>query len=190
MKAMIEALSDMRNGTCKWCRTKNTLVFRDNRLCEDCESRTIYCSICRARCSEDSKCRHVFYADYCCWSGAGVYPNGDPDMKRPVHRLLSALGEDFARDLIAAISSGKFHTWFVAPMIGGGGIITLYGMPPEKDWGEAICDMQERANAETLVNGYKWLVSLYDRDTLRANRATVGWIEEWLWPFSRLERRR
>lgn len=172
---------DMRNDTCKWCGEK-TLIFRDNQLCDDCDSRTVYCCVCRSRKSEESRCRHVFYAIDHGWTGAGVYPSGDSDMKRPVMRLLSALGEDFARELREAIRQRKFYTWIVAPMIGGGGILDLGGM--HHRWGDQVIALGQSERAEELHDGFCWLQSLYKGNTTKANRATIGWINEWLWPFT------
>lgn len=180
MKALMEACADMRNGTCKWCGEKS-LVFRDNRLCEDCDSRTVYCKICRQRQGESGHCRHVFYATDCGWTGAGVF-DCDTNMRLPVQRLLSALGEDFARDLREAIRRRQFYTWIVAPMIGGGGSLDLGGM--HHRWGNQMMALGESDRSDELSDGFHWLQSLYKGSTAKANKTTIGWINEWLWPFT------
>lgn len=182
-------MPDYKNGTCRWCKEKGK-VYRDNLLCETCDSDTIYCSVCRQRYSYDYPCRHVFQDAHCEWRGSGVRAVDD-QMRLPFHRLLSAMGEDFARSLKVAIESGKFHTWTVAPLIGGGGSLTLYGMPdregcePLRDgWGDQLIDLGSSPRAAIFADGYHWLVSLYDRDTKKANQATIAWIDSWLWPLS------
>lgn len=181
-------MSDHKTGTCKWCGDKGD-VFRDNGLCDDCDSNTIRCSVCRCRQHYDSSCRHVFQDRNFEWRGAGAY-SCDEEMREPFHRLLSALGEDFARDLKAAIRSGKFYTWMVAPMIGGGGTLELNGMPQRDgrwmvtEWGRALIKLGESDRADYFADGYHWLASLYQTKTTKANRTTVGWIDRWLWPLT------
>ena len=89
--------------------------------------------------------------------------------------------DGFARDLKAAIISGRFHTWLVAPMIGGGGILDLYGMPRSvgQSYGDAILALGESDDAEDFECGYHWLVSLFDDKTPDANALTVEWIDRW-----------
>lgn len=188
MPAKSSTASDYKLGTCKWCSTEGD-VFRDNMLCDDCDSHTVVCGICKQRRGEYSKCRHVFQDQHFEWRGAGFDPT-DAEMMVPFHRLLSAMGEEFARDLKAAIKSRKFYTWLVAPMIGGGGTLTLYGMP-ERDgelmmfaWGNRLLDLGQGGRAEALSDGYHWLVSLYQGSTTKANRTTITWIDRWLWPFT------
>lgn len=183
MEALMQACAGMREGTCRYCSTK-TLVYRDNRLCEDCDSRTIYCAVCRRREHEDNPCRHVFKNEHCEWHGAGYDPI-DPEMERPFHRLLSSMGEDFARELKDAIKSRRFHTWLVAPMIGGGGMLELHGFSSwhrGREYGDRLLDLGERERDE-LADGYHWLASLYNGNTTKANRTTIAWIDRWLWPF-------
>jgi hypothetical protein len=175
-----------KTGTCKWCGNKDE-IYRDTMLCEECDTDTIYCRVCRERCSYEYKCRHVFQDDCFQWHGAGV-SSDDDDVKVPFQRFLSAMGEDFARDLKTGIRSGRFHTWMVAPMIGGGGSLTLYGMPDRDgqmmlhSWGDKIIDLGESRRAGEFASGYSWLVSLYNRSTTKANRTTIRWIDQWLWP--------
>lgn len=186
-------LSDYRHGTCKWCGNEDE-IYRDTLYCESCDSDTAYCSICRQRQHYESKCRHIFQDEYFEWRGAGFSPE-DSEMKVPFHRLLSAMGEEFAFDLKTAIKSGKFYTWMVAPMIGGGGSLSVNGMP-ERDgkwtvyaYGDKLIELGESERAAQLSDGYRWLVSLYKTKTAKANRTTVNWIDQWLWPFSRLEQK-
>jgi hypothetical protein len=179
---------DYKIGICKWCDERGD-VFRDNMLCDDCDSNTIYCIVCRCRQGDEDHCRHVFQDEGFEWRGAGFAPC-DQDMHHPFHRLLSAMGEDFVRDLKSAIKSGEFYTWMVAPMIGGGGHLSLYGMPDRdgkwtrRDYGDALIKLGEGPQADVLADGYRWLVSLYKRNTTKANRTTIAWIDQWLWPFT------
>lgn len=181
-------MSDYKLGTCKWCETKGD-VFKDSLLCDYCDSDTVYCSICKSRTSYESKCRHVFQDNWCEWHGSGI-DGRDDRMLVPFKRFLSVMGEEFARDLKSAIQSKKFHTWIVAPMIGGGGILSLYGMPDRDgrhmlhDWGDKIIELGEGPRAEELSDGYHWLASLYNDKTPVANRTTIFWIDQWLWPLT------
>lgn len=174
-----------KTGKCEWCGDEGE-IYRDSLLCEPCDDDTVHCVVCGDRQHYESKCRHVFQRQgWGEWCGSGVDP-ADQDLKTPFHLLLSAMGEDFVRDLKSAIKSGKFHTWLVAPMIGGGGTLTLYGMPFEvrRGYGDRLIDLGGSERADELHDGYRWLVSLYDRSTTKANRTTVRWIDEWLWPFA------
>ena len=176
-------MSDQKIGMCRWCREKGE-IYRDSLLCETCDSDTVYCSICRCRQHYESKCRHVFQDRDFQWCGSGVHPCAE-DAKPAFHRLLSAMGEEFAVELKAAIRAGKFYTRLIAPMIGGGGILELHGMRDHaRSWGDAMIRLGEGDRAERLADGYCWLASLYQRRTLKANRTTISWIDQWLWPFT------
>lgn len=183
--------SDYKTGKCKWCGDVEEL-WSNSMLCDSCDSDTIYCHICRNRQHYESKCRHVFQGADLEWLGAGVDPC-DRAAQGSFHRLLSAMGEEFAVDLKKAIGSGGFYTWMVAPMIGGGGLLTMNGMPQRdgkwmvNEWGDRLIGLGESDRAEKISDGYHWLVSLYKRSTLKANRTTVAWIDQWLWPLSRLD---
>ncbi|MCF8532410.1 MAG: hypothetical protein K9G48_05360, partial [Reyranella sp.] len=47
------------------------------------------------------------------------------------------------------------------------------------EWGYALIKIGEGDHAEETAEGYRWLVSLYDGKTLKANRATLDWIKQW-----------
>lgn len=181
-------MSDYKIGICKWCSVKGD-VFKDNSLCDDCDSNTIICRVCHDRQNWDNKCRHVFQDEEFQWRGAGVDPC-DQEMREPFHRLLSVMGEEFARDLKDAIKSRQFYTWLVAPMIGGGGCLSLYGMPQRDDqwlaseYGDKLIKLGQSERADDLSDGYYWLVSLYKGNTTKANRTTIAWIDRWLWPLT------
>lgn len=181
-------MTDYKLGACKWCGYRGS-VFCDNGLCDDCDSNTIYCLVCRRHEHSESKCRHVFQDEYFEWRGAGVHPT-DEEMKRPFHHLLSAMGEEFARDLKVAIRSGEFYTWMMAPMIGGGGLLELHGMPDRDgrwmhhEWGDLLIALGESRRADEFTDGYRWLASLYKKDTSKANLTTLAWIDQWLWPLT------
>ncbi len=172
----------MMFGKCRWCDDL-TDIFRDNRLCEYCDGNVIRCTVCRNEQHLYNHCRHVFQDESFQWRGAGCDAHGGVMMK-PFHRFLSAMGEDFARDLKVAIKSGKFYTWIVAPMIGGGGHMTLYGMAGRNEWGNKIIDLGESDRAVNLHEGYCWLSSLHTTKTKIANKTTLKWIDRWLWPLT------
>lgn len=185
------ALSEFVSGTCKWCGDKERRLYRDNRLCEDCDDKVVRCGVCKTSEHEDDHCRHIFKDSNYEWRGAGI--GIDEDVKPSLFKLFDLMPEGFAADLKTAIKSGRFHTWLVAPLIGGGGILEMNGMPDRDGrwmvhaWGNAVIKIGERDDAEETADGYRWLVSLYDRKTLKANRATVAWIDEWL-AFQQRER--
>lgn len=169
-----------KNGACKWCGEKGQ-IFRDNLRCDDCDSNVCRCSICKQDYHYENTCRHIFQDEYFEWRGAGVRSD-DQEMRLPFHRLLSAMGEDFALDLKEAIRSGQFYTWIVAPMIGGGGHLSLYGTTGH--WGKKLIELGESERAHDLSDGYRWLASLYKTNTTKANRSTIAWIDRWLWPLT------
>jgi hypothetical protein len=185
---MTAAVSDYKLGTCKWCGEKGE-VFRDSLYCDDCDSNVCRCSVCKQSYHYENTCRHIFQDQEFEWRGAGVNPT-DEEMRLPFHRLLSAMGEEFTTDLKAAIKSGKFYTWMMAPMIGGGGSLSLNGMPQRDGrwmvsaWGDVLIKIGESVKAEEFHDGYRWLVSLYKTNTTKANRTTLAWIDRWLWPLT------
>jgi hypothetical protein len=174
--------SEWKKGTCRWCDKKGE-VYRNNGLCDDCDSRVIHCTICKQDQHEDSHCRHVFRDRYFEWNGAGVRvpTKHDVRLKTALFTLLGVMPPRFADDLKSAIRSAKFHTWTISPMIGGGGILQLHGMPYDTGtkYGDAILEIGGGEHANDTADGYRWLVSLYDGDTPDANRVTVRWINAW-----------
>jgi hypothetical protein len=171
-------------GTCGWCGDKKDL-WRDTGLCETCDNDAVHCSVCGGRQHYESKCRHVFQDENFEWSGSGVGYYTDAS-KQAFMETLTLMPEGFARDLRVAIKSRKFHTWFVAPMIGGGALFYLYGMPDRdgrrmvSEWGDALAALGEREDADEIADGYRCLASLYDGKTRKANAIIIGWIDEWL----------
>ncbi|MCF8533845.1 MAG: hypothetical protein K9G48_12635, partial [Reyranella sp.] len=169
------ALSETLPGTCDHCGTHDIEVYRDTLRCEECDGQFVWCSICKRDEHEDDHCRHVFQTADLEWRGAGI---GINEAVRPsLFRLLDLMPDGFAADLSTAIKSRRFHTWMIAPLIGGGGMLELNGMP-ERDgksmlfeWGYALIKIGEGDHAEETAEGYRWLVSLYDGKTLKANRA-------------------
>lgn len=172
-------------GTCRWCGDSGPNVYRDTHYCESCDGDIHYCPICRADQHADDPCRHVFQDRYFQWAGAGV---GAPDdtVKRSLFRLLDLMPPEFATDLRTAISSGEFFTWFVAPLIGGGGLLELHGMPDREgrmmifEWGEKLAKISENDDDEDTADGYRWLASLYRKKTARGNKHTVALLDEWV----------
>lgn len=177
------ALSDYKIGKCRWCEIRGSM-WRDTRYCEDCEINIIYCSVCKEDVHIDNKCRHVFRDDNYEWHGAGADVKGAA-LKPSFWKLLDLMPAGFAADLQIAIRSGRFHTWMMAPLIGGGGSLKLNGMPPRGgksmlfEWGDHLIEIGGGDHAEKTANGYCWLVSLYDNSTSEANHTTIAWIEDW-----------
>ena len=155
------------------------LVFPDNKSCEDCDNDIHHCCICGEDYHSDDFCRHLFEDAYFEVHGAGT-GRADECLKKSIFKLLRMMPAGFTTDLKKAIESGKFHTWIVAPMIGGGGILQLYGMAYSigTAYGDALIEIGESEQAEETRDGYHWLVSLYDADTADANRVTVNWLDE------------
>lgn len=170
---------EQKPGTCEWCGADGE-IWNDNKACESCDNDICWCSICKRHEHWESKCRHVFQDQNFEWRGAGVRPVDD-DMKKPFFTLLKQMPAGFAVELRKAIRSGRFYTWFCAPLIGGGAIFTLYGIKNRhEEYADAMGSLGEGEHAEEAADGYHWLASLYEKKTLKANRATVKWINEWL----------
>lgn len=172
-------------GKCSWCETEGE-VYADNGRCEECDTDVIFCKVCKRLEHRDSKCRHVFQDRDLQWCGSGVVGGYfTPAVKRAFFDLLTLMPDGFAPDLRAAIKGGRFYTWVIAPMIGGGGMLELNGMPARDGrfmtfvWGDAMIEISQGADAEEVTDGYRWLASLYQRSTRAANRTTIGWIDEW-----------
>lgn len=177
-------MSDFVTRACNWCGNDGP-VYSDSFLCEQCDGDVVRCNICDEDQHIDDLCRHVFRNSDYEWSGAGIglpHEGNEHAIKSSFFALLSRMPLRFAFDLRAAISASKFHTWLVAPMIGGGGILTLYGFPDharQRRWGKLIIEIGESETAEQYSDGFNWLVSLYDDRSLDANRLTVEWIDQW-----------
>lgn len=174
-------MTEFKTGTCSWCNTEGE-VYADNSRCEDCDNDVVDCLICGCAQHLDSFCRHISEGQHLDYFGSGVGAPHD-GIRESFFRLLDAMPRDFAPALRRAIRAGAFHTWMVAPIIGGGGFLELYGMPARGDcrqWGDFILKAGDRDDAEDMHDGYRWLVSLFDKDTLAANRITIGWIDRWI----------
>lgn len=173
-------VDEFKDGTCEWC-CQDGPVYVDNGRCEECDSNIVHCSICDQDYDSDSRCRHIFQDEYFEWAGSGI---GEPEdrIEFAFRGLLRALPDGFADDLRTAIAGGGFHTWLVAPLIGGGGSLTLYGMPyPEsRKWGDALIRLGESERGDDVADGYRWIVSLYNADTAAANQTTIRWLSEWI----------
>jgi len=172
--------SEQKVGTCEWCGGDGQ-IFADNSRCESCDSSIRRCSICKVDQHTDDLCRHLFQDSDCEWRGAGIDPTGE-GLKEPFFELLSRMPDGFAADLRTAIRSGCFHTSLIAPLIGGGGVLEMHGMPGRRyrGYGDALIALGDRDDAGDVADGFWWLVSLYDKATPKANRTTVSWIDEWL----------
>lgn len=174
-----------RKGKCRWCGDK-TLIYSDNKLCEDCDSNVILCSVCNEEYDSDDHCRHVFRDDNFVWCGSGAMANND--VKASFIKLLSLMPNGFAADLRKAIRSQKFYTWLIAPIIGSGGLLELHGMPNRDGkfmlhaWGDNLIELGQGEHAEEMADGYHWLASLYEDKTKDANKTTLEWIAEFTKP--------
>lgn len=184
MAALHKFVDEYKEGDCEWCGNHGT-VFADNGRCEQCDSDIFRCSICKDDQHVDDLCRHIFQDTNLEWCGSGV---GIPTkkVKQSFLALLGLMPDGFAADLRKAIRSGRFHTWLVAPLIGSGGCLSLYGMPNRGDqfmvhkWGDDLINIGSGDRAEEMADGYHWLVSLYDRKTPKANQLTISWINGWI----------
>lgn len=173
---------EFKKGECAWCGTEGE-VYCDNGFCDDCDSNTVHCCVCNERQHYESACRHVFQDSGFQWQGAGLDWGPDDNVEEAFKEFLNRMPSGFATELRRAIRSGKFYTWLIAPMIGGGGILEMNGMRTYRqgrDFGDAVLDLGERESNEDVQDGYWWLASLYQRSTRRGNRITLKWIDEWL----------
>lgn len=174
----------MKIGTCEHCGASDVALYPESNRCEDCDDRFYLCSVCKEEQFDEDTCRHIFRGPDCKWKGSGAWI--DPNLRKPLFRLFDLMPAGFSVDLRAAIKSGLFHTWACLPMIGSGGSLTLHGMPKrdglwvEMWWGEFLMEIGMGDQAEETADGYHWLASLYEKKTLKANRITIKWIDEYL----------
>jgi len=170
----------MTIGACSWCGDEDVEIYKDTKRCEECDSKFTMCSICNEEQNEDNHCRHIFQGDDFEWRGSGAYM--DPALKEPLFRLFDLMPWEFPADLRTAIRSGKFYTWLMAPMIGSGGILELNGIPLERehDYGKRMIAIGHSEEGDESGDGYRWLVSLYEHETPKANALTIKWIDEYL----------
>lgn len=173
-------MSDSKRGICRWCETRGD-VYKDNLLCDDCDGDVVHCRVCNQDQHCNDPCRHVFQDKDFDWCGAGIEYASD-SVRASFLKLVARMPDGFAVDLSTAIRTGRFYTWLVAPMIGGGGTIKLNGMP-ERDgklsvfwWGEQLIKIGESDDAEASRDAYHWLASLYKADTPKANEMTLRWL--------------
>lgn len=170
---------------CSWCGDPDAEVEEGYDLCEECDSDTVECSICEERQGYDSHCRHVFRDEQYEWNGSGGY--ADPEnVNGSFLKLCELMPKDFPLYLFQAIKAGGFYTWLVAPMIGGGGNLTLNGLPCRYDrcrqsewlpeYGKAMVEIGEGDHSEETADGYHWLASLYKDKTPAANAQTLHWL--------------
>ena len=177
--------SEDKTGICEWCGEEG-MVYPDHNRCGECDRNIHHCLICRVDQHRDGGlCRHIFQDQNLEWHGSGIgAPNND--VKESFFKLLTLMPEGFSADLRKTIRSGRFHTWFIAPLIGPGCLLQLHGMPDRDgrfmvhEWGDAIIAIAEGDTAEETSDGYQWLASLYDRETWQANHTTITWVDEWL----------
>lgn len=178
--------AELKKGTCSWCGDEGD-IYSDNCRCEDCDNKVVHCAICNDDYDEDSKCRHIFKNQDYEWDGSGITWQTSTDcVLTSLRKIIGAMPSGFADDLRTAIQSGKFYTWMIAPIIGGGGMFELNGMPRRngkymvQEWGDHLLKLGERDDAEEMADGYRWLVSLYEDKTSVANAMTIDWINSWI----------
>ncbi len=175
---------EMKIGTCEHCGDSNVKCFAGNNRCEDCDGRFYPCSICKEEQFDEDHCRHIFQGEDYEWKGSGAWE--DPSLRKPLFRLFDLMPQGFPVDLRTAIKSGRFYTWLIAPLIGSGGLLELHGMPDHEgrsmlfDWGEKMLKIGQGKDADGTADAYHWLASLYEKKTLKANRITVKWIDQYL----------
>lgn len=172
---------EFKDGPCRWCGCDSP-VFADNGLCEDCDGDTYHCVVCDEEMYDDSYdgfCRHLFRDANHEWQGSGTGEPPNETVRRSLLFLLQRMPPGFVADLKAAVEAGKFHTWMIAPLIGGGGILQLHEIELDQaeTYGEAMIDLGEANDADQMHDGYRWLVSLYDGKTPEANRQTLQVID-------------
>lgn len=189
VKPVVDSLNPVTvTGKCEHCGDEAELYPENNR-CEECDGLFFPCAICKEEVCEQDLCRHIWKDENCEWQGSGVCIN--PALKKPLFRLFDLMPAGFAVDLRCAIKSGKFYTWRMSPLIGSGHSLELHGMPeremPSENayyslfwWGNFIIELGEGEHSEEIADAYHWLASLYERKTLKANRATIKWIDEYL----------
>lgn len=173
-------IHDTMDGECAYCGA-HTEIFTDSQFCEDCDTEHHYCCICKTYEHENDPCRHLHQNEHCEWIGSGT-GGADEFVQKSFVAMLSLMPRGFATELRDAIDREKFHTWFVAPLIGGGGPLHLKGMPWRHayEWGRMLVDIGSGDHAGGTSDGFNWLASLYDGDTHDANRVTVSWINQHL----------
>lgn len=172
---------------CSWCGDDDIdRRDEDGELCEQCYHDTIICTICNDRVHYESKCRHVFQDSGFIWQGSGAGYDPDDSVKDSVILYVSRMPFEFAAELRDAIASGRFHTWFVAPLIGGGGLFYLNGVNKRGReaaswWGQHFCNVKENdPDNDDLDDAYGWLASLYEKKTPKANALTIAWLDEFI----------
>lgn len=174
-----ELVDEMTVGECEECGYRGA-VFVDNNRCEECDGNFVHCAVCDEEQHADDLCRHVFRDENWEWAGAGI---GRPSksVKRSFFKFLDAIGEEFSVALREAIKDGRFHTWMVAPIIGRGGTLYLRGFSLEDShkFCKAILEADESEKPDDLVDGWRWLRTLFDTTTGDANNTTIAWIDEW-----------
>ena len=172
----IETDEEFMAGTCRWCGCDGP-IYPDTKYCEGCDVDIMHCLICDEDHHVDDLCRHIRWSEYGEHFGAGI--GAPPDYVRTSFlALIDAMPPGFAIALREAIQSGRFHTWQVAPMIGGGGLLYLRGMSDELSWGDHLLRIGESDDADSLCDGYGWLVSLWNDATPAANATTIDWLNE------------
>ncbi len=178
-------------GKCCHCREiRNDLLLKMGKeyRCSDCDSRYQWCSICKEDQFDEDTCRHLFQCEYGEWMGSGAYMAKDSIeyIEECLRLLLDLMPQGFAQALRTGILSGRFHTWLVAPLIGGGGSLTLYGVPRRigrrwgEDWGDCLIELGSGEHAEECADAYHWLASLYDHKTRVANRITLRILDRYI----------
>lgn len=178
-------MSEFKCGECERCGYKGS-IFPDNNLCDDCDGMVVRCEICNEdQDAENGKCRHVFKDEGWDWNGCGVTWGQWENCRDSFLRLCELMPAGFPLALFRAIKTGRFSTFFIAPLIGGGARIELRGFEPrwfhhksvalEPDYGRAMGEIGEGEHAEECADGWRWLQSLWQNDSPKANATTLRW---------------
>ena len=188
--ALEPAEEECRVGKCSFCGDIcNDLLPAEGGLrCAECDSEYEYCGICKEEQHCDDHCRHIFTSQWGGLLGSGTYmSDNDLDYVRKVLvDLLDLMPQGFAQSLRVAIASGRFFTWATMPIIGGGGMLELNGMPNRHGryavswWGDFLMEIGQGDDAEEAADAYLWLASLYKNATVKANNITMRWLDQYI----------
>lgn len=194
---------------CRDCDAPIDPTVDDRGLCEECEGNYEWCEVCREYQGTDgSECRHIFYASWGEWVGAGSYSGGWNSCREEFWGLLDALAavppekvdwlkaEDPGRDLVTAIEaeiaantfwlrSGAFclHFYKLRPDLPN--LRPGDGLPFASVDEDSLDDDSEDQDEDGAIDdsdidiGLGWLSSLEDAKTPAANARTVQWIQLW-----------
>lgn len=107
---------------CRFCGEK-TIVYRDTTLCEDCDSDSVWCSVCRDRFPDDSTCRHLQRMDWGEWGGVGGGDMGESEIAKWIRGCMwdvaGALGWRDSQLLSRSFREHKYKFFYSDSLLGG-----------------------------------------------------------------------